>query len=329
MDQLRHRAAADRAYHYLVEHFFDHEHGGVFWELDAEGRPCNTKKQVYAQAFTIYSLTAYHALTGLREAMDYALSFFELMEKLTRDRKAGGYLEAFTREWGELDDLRLSDKDLNFPKTMNTHLHVIEAYTALYEQTPTAEVESALRHLLECFDKRIIDPENFHQRMFMTEDWADHSAGLSYGHDIECSWLLHKALKALKNPEVNTQLMPSVLGLASACLREGLSARGDLMDAWDFATRRHHHASIWWVQAEALVGFINTYALTGDDKYLAAAERLWDFIRQHHVDGEHGEWLWLSRLDDGYQDHYKAGFWKGPYHNGRAMLESCKILNSL
>ncbi|WP_341939023.1 AGE family epimerase/isomerase [Marinimicrobium sp. C2-29] len=327
IDDARYRAAADRAYHTLFERFVDAENGGVYWMLDARGYPKDTKKQVYAQAFAIYALVSYYRLTGNDAALEEAQTMFALLEEHTVCPDTGGYLEAFTREWGAMDDVRLSDKDLNYPKTMNTHLHVLEAYTTLYQVDRSPKVREALRYAIECFDRHLINKDSFHLRMFMDCDWNDHSPGHTFGHDIECSWLLAKATESLADPAMTARLRPSVLGMAEACLHEAMGEHGEMHDGFDFESREMNGERVWWVQAEAMVGFYKAYTLSGEAGYARAAERLWRFINQYQLAGESGEWLWLSRLDDQRRaPGYKLGPWKGPYHNGRAMMEMIRML---
>lgn len=330
IDKPAYRDAATRAYHYLIDHFLDKEFGGVYWELDAQGNPVNTKKQTYAQAFAVYALCSYYKLTGDEQAMTHALNCFALLEEKTIDPVHEGYFEAFTREWGRMDDVRLSDKDLNYPKSMNTHLHVLEAYTTLYKAQPTENIKRALRYNIECFDKYLINKDNGHLRMFLDETWQDFSPGWTYGHDIECSWLLSKALNSLNDPQVTEKITPSIIALADITLQEAMGEYGEVLDAFDFASGQKITERVWWVQAEALVGFLNVYTLTREERYLIAAKNVWAFIRDYQRDSRFGEWLWLSALDtDHGEEAYKVGFWKGPYHNGRAMLEAINFIKKL
>ena len=330
IDKPAYRDAAVRAYDYLVDYFFDKELGGVYWELDAQGKPVNTKKQTYAQAFAVYALCSYYTLTGDEQAMAYALDCFALLEEKTIDRVNQGYFEAFTREWGKMDDVRLSDKDLNYPKSMNTHLHVLEAYTTLNKAKPTEQIKQALRYNIDCFDKYLINHDNGHLRMFLTETWEDFSPGYTYGHDIECSWLLSKALNSLNDPQVTQRMTLGIIKLADITLQEAMGEYGEVLDAFDFASGEKLTERVWWVQAEALVGFLNVYTLTRDERYLTVAKNVWAFIKQYQRDSQHGEWLWLSTLDgDHGEEAYKVGFWKGPYHNGRAMLEAINFIKKI
>ncbi|WP_111977120.1 AGE family epimerase/isomerase [Algibacillus agarilyticus] len=324
------RAMADRAYDYLLTHFDDTDQGGVIWSVDCYGDLLDGKKQTYAQSFAIYALSSYFALTGKQAAIDKALTYFDLLELHTHDNDRGGYLEAFSQDWQEIEDMRLSEKDANLPKTMNTHLHVLEAYTNLQKYYPTTKVNNALSRLIDYFQGSIVDHSNYHLRLFMCRNWGDHSQAYSYGHDIECSWLLHKSLKALKDPKMTVKVLPTVIKLAHVCLAEGIGDKGQVLDEIDIKTGKQHTESCWWIQAEALVGFLNAYTLTGEDEYFSAIDKIWSFTQQYHIDKEQGEWHWLATCDqDKNDDIYKAGFWKGPYHNGRALMEALKLLEEI
>ena len=329
LDKPIYRRCAERAYHYVVAHFFDKDYGGVYWELDANGEPINSKKQIYAQAFAIYAFCAYYQLTREQKALEYALECFSLIEKYGIDTQRQGYLEAFSRDWGPLADLRLSEKDLNFPKSQNTHLHILEAYTTLYQACPSAQVQAALRYNIELFDNYMIDRDTHHLRMFMDLDWRDHSPGYTYGHDIEAAWLIARALDSLGDAQYRARLTPTLLRVAEVTLEQAIGVHGQVLDAYDFASKTVTPDTVWWVQAEALVGFLYAYATSGDEKYYRAAEGVWRFIQDYQIDTQGGEWLWLSKLDaPRAQPYYKVGFWKCPYHNGRAMIEAARYLQA-
>ncbi|KXI27785.1 AGE family epimerase/isomerase [Paraglaciecola hydrolytica] len=324
------REYATRAFDYLLDYFDDKQYGGVLWELDYQGKAISGKKQTYAQAFAIYALCAYYQLTGDKRALAKAGDYFELLEKNAIDPQFGGYFEAFSQNWQPLDDMRLSDKDLNYPKSMNTHLHVIEAYTSLYHISGDARVGKALTSLLRVFDQHIILKPSLHLSLFQSADWQDQSPAFSYGHDIECSWLLWEALEVLNQPALSQQYKNVVLSMAEVCLAQALGQHGQVCDQYTFADEHTHQESFWWVQAEALVGFLQAYQIGGDEKFKVAAENIWQFIQQQHIDREYGEWHWLALCDQDNVDHnYKAGFWKGPYHNGRAMMVAARLLQSL
>ncbi|SMF22166.1 mannobiose 2-epimerase [Alteromonadaceae bacterium Bs31] len=323
------KSAALRAYNYVVDHFIDKDKGGVFWELGCDGVCLNDRKQTYAQAFAIYGLSAYARLQPESQAHAHALALFKLIEAHCVDASLGGYLEAFSCDWQPLEDMRLSDRDLNAPKTMNTHLHVLEAYTALYIVQPDRAVAKAIRCCLSIFDERILNKENKHLRMFQTLDWQDVSDSISYGHDIECSWLMWEAVEALGDEALSTYYRPIILAMAETVLSEGVGEHGEVLDAFNFVKGELHPDRVWWVQAEALVGFLNAYALSSEQAYSRAFENVWAFIRQYQIDADKGEWHWLSILDKPAVGDCKVGFWKAPYHNGRAMMEVCKLLVKL
>jgi mannobiose 2-epimerase len=330
LNDPHYRDCATRAYEYIVAHFFDTEFGGVYWELDAAGKPINTKKQIYAQAFTIYALVAYFQLTKDQTALARALDCFALVEQHGIDRVNEGYLEAFTREWATIDDLRLSEKDLNYPKSQNTHLHILEAYTTLYQAHASETVATALRYNIEMFDRYMIDRSNHHLRMFMDLQWKDFSPGYTYGHDIEASWLIAKALASLGDKQYVQALTPTLIKVAEVTLNEAVGEQGQVIDSYDFASGKTNPDTVWWVQAEALVGFLYAYVTTGDSRYYAAATNVWEFIKQYQIDHQHGEWFWLSTLPTQVQgSYYKLGFWKCPYHNGRAMMEAIRYLKTI
>ncbi len=313
------RPFADRAYDYLVRKFVDREQGGVFWMVDYEGKPVNTKKQIYAQAFAIYALSEYYLLSGDIAARDLAVSLFRLIERYSFDRTYNGYLEAFDSSWTLLDDLRLSDKDANEKKTMNTHLHVLEAYTNLYRCWPDPELKVQTSNLVEVFLSRIIRGNHF--SLFFDEKWNVRGDVISYGHDIEGSWLLYEAAEVVGDDQLLKQVREVSVAMVDAVKAAGIDKQGAVMN------ENHDPDLHWWPQAEALVGFVNAYQLTGKQEYLSAMLRVWDFIKSKMIDRVNGEWYW--RVDPAGNvcfDEDKAGPWKCPYHNSRALMELLKRL---
>ena len=309
---------ATRARDYIFRHFFDKQYGGTYWSLKSNGEPLDTKKQIYSQAFFIYALSAYHLASGDRESLDRAIQLYRLIEKYSFDRGRGGYFEAFTREWGEIADLRLSAKDANEKKTMNTHLHVLEAYTALYRVWPDAGLGHQLAALVKVFAERIVDPETSHLNLFFDEEWNCRSSIVSYGHDIEASWLLCEAAEVIGEAE---SLKGLALRIASAA-QEGLAEDCSLYYEKDDVVGHFDLDRHWWVQSEAVVGFLNAWQLTGDGSWLEMASDALEYIRKNLVDTVNGEWFWSIRADGTVnRDDDKAGFWKCPYHNTRMCLE--------
>lgn len=325
-EEDEYKEAAKRAFDYLIAYFDDNEHGGAIWEVSSTGQQVNGKKQTYALSFCIYAFSAYYKLTGSQVALTKAKQYFYLIEAHARDFSNGGYIEAFTQEWQLIEDLRLSEKDLNAPKSMNTHLHVLEAYSALYTVLPISEVKEALIHVLDIFSKHIINEENNHLRLFFDLEWQDLSLTISYGHDIEASWLIWEAVEILADETVKAKFKPIILALADTCLNESIGKYKQVCDEYEIAENFRHEESHWWVQAEALVGFLNAYHLTKEKRYLDVCKDIWLFIQRYHKDHIAGEWHWISSADNNELNQlYKAGFWKAPYHNGRAMMEVIRL----
>ena len=315
-------AAATRAKDYILEHFYDKEFGGIYWSLDCLGRPKDTKKQFYAIGFAIYGLSEYARATADREALDYAIRLFECIEQHSLDRKDNGYIEACTREWGKIEDMRLSDFDANYPKSQNTHLHIIEPYTNLFRIWKDERLEKALRNLINIFTDKILNPETHHLDLFFDNDWTRGAGHLeSYGHDIECSWLMHEAALVLGDEEVLRKVEPIVKLVAKAS-EKGLNADGSMVHEANVDTGDVDDDLHWWVQAEAVVGFFNIYQYFGDEQALEKATHCWQYIKQNLIDNENGEWYWSRHADGTLNlEDDKAGFWKCPYHNGRMCLE--------
>ena len=251
--------AATRAKDYVIAHFYDKEFGGTYWSLDYLGQPKDTKKQFYAIGFMIYGLSEYARATGDKEALDYAIRLFDTIESHSFDRENNGYIEACTREWGEIADMRLSDFDANYPKSQNTHLHIIEPYTNLFRVWKDERLERALRNLINIFTDHILNPETHHLDLFFENDWTRGAGHLeSYGHDIECSWLMHEAAVVLGDKDVLAKVEPVVQMVAKAS-EKGLNADGSMIHEANLDTGHVDDDLHWWVQAETVVGFFNIY----------------------------------------------------------------------
>ena len=342
--------AATRAKDYLIEHFIDPEYGGVYWSVDYKGEPLDTKKQFYAIVFVIYGLTEYARATGDREALEYALDLYDCIEEHAFDSEQNGYIEACTREWGKIEDMRLSELDANYPKSQNTHLHIMEAYANLLrclkemraqeqcDYVPTigsvlpvgisvppetmVNVEGALRNIISIFIDKILNPETNHLDLFFDMDWTRGAGHLeSYGHDIECSWLLHEAALVLGDENLLEKVENVVQKVAKAS-EKGLREDGSMIHEANLDTGHVDDDLHWWVQAENVVGWFNIWQHFGDEEAFKKSEKCWQFIKDKLVDWDNGEWYW-SRHPDGSLNTIddKAGFWKCPYHNSRMCLE--------
>ena len=307
-----------RAKKLLLEKFVDPEFGGTYWSINADGTPLDTKKQIYAIAFSIYGLSELNRATGDAEALEYAIKLFRSIEDHSFDAEKDGYFEAFTRTWEKIEDMRLSDKDANESKTMNTHLHILEAYTCLYRVWKNPLLEKQLRGLIEIFENRIL-AEDGHLKLFFNDDWHCGYDIFSYGHDIEASWLLHESALVLGDKDELAKVEARVPSIVAAST-EGFTPEGGMIyeKLGDHIDGDRH----WWVQAEAAVGYFNLWEHFGDQSGLENAIHCWEYIKKDIIDRKNGEWVWSIRPDGSVNTvEDKAGFWKCPYHNGRMCLE--------
>jgi cellobiose epimerase len=317
------RELADRAYSYVLEHFWDEEHSGLVWMVDHRGDILDDRKQTYGQAFGIYAFAEYFRASGEREALEHAIRLFENLEKHAFEPAHGGYVEALARDWSPLEDMRLSAIDLNAPYSQNTHLHLLEAYATLLKVWPEAIVRERLRALWEILACRIRDETTNRLVLFQDRDWQPLSDAISHGHDIEASWLLCETAEALGDETIRERTKTIALAMADCVLAEGFDhVNGGVSDAID------HHSAVmgkeWWPQAEAVVGFLNAFELSGREDFLDAALESWRFIEEYVIDRTHGYREWYYRVSpEGTPELElpKVSPWKCPYHNARAMLE--------
>jgi cellobiose epimerase len=312
---------ANRSKDYLLNHFFDNENGGVYWLLDHKGQMKDGKKQIYAQAFAIYGLTEYFRVTGDKVCLERAIDLFHLIEKYSFDEKLGGYFEAFNREWGQLDDLRLSTKDANEKKTMNTHLHVLEAYTNLYRIWKNEFLKKQLYTLIGVFIDKIVNNVTYNLNMFFDEEWNDKTDLVSYGHNIESSWLIYEAASVLGDEAVTEKVKNICVKIADTS-KKGIMSDGSMIYEKFFNSDHTDTDRHWWVQAETVVGFLNAYYMSGITEYQERSLAAWRFIKENIIDRKNGEWYWsVNENMSANLKEDKAGFWKCPYHNSRMCLE--------
>src|SRR5688572_9309603 len=312
---------ADRAFNYFIHHFIDKEYGGVFWTVDSKGQPLDTKKQIYALAFALYGISEYQIATNSQQAKECAFELYHAIEKYSHDKMKLGYIEALTRDWQEIKDLRLSCKDANERKSMNTHLHVLEAYANFYRIRPDTELRKNIKELIDVFLKHIIDAETNHLVLFFDEDWQVRSKIISYGHDIEAAWLILEAAEIIGDELLVDKIKNISVRLANTS-REGLDKDGGLWYEYDIAKQHLVKEKHWWVQAEAMVGFFNAWQLTSDETYFLDSFNNWQFVKKQILNKGGGEWVWGVKKDGTLmQDQDKVGIWKCPYHNSRACIE--------
>lgn len=333
---------AHLAYRVLQEKFIDPVNGGYFMEIAPDGSVAADIKHTYAQAFVIYALSKYMELVQDDKVLGVIRGFYILLESKAKDPAHPGYFEAFTRSWNLYGENRMADN--NEPRSMNTHLHVMEAYAALYRVWSDERVRVRLLELLELFIGKIIRPSG-HLGIFFDVDFNEVEASrgtCSFGHDIEASWLLMEAADILGDKNIREQMKPLCIRMADAVAREGVDQDGGLfLESTRFGShlRTNKH---WWPQAENLVGFMNAFEMTGDPKYWEIVKKAWNFIDTHLIDHQYGEWFTkVSRLgvpyltepagdpSPYYRNDWKIDPWKCPYHNGRAMIQLMERCNNM
>jgi mannobiose 2-epimerase len=323
-----HLALAERAFCYIRDHFNDPIHGGLYWSVDAAGNLLDSHKQIYAQSFGIYGMSEYYRATGSEEALEMAIAWFRLVEQYSLDKQYGGYIDAFSRDWSFLEDKRLSAKDSNAVKTMNTHLHIIEGYSNLYKVWPDSLLRIRIRELLTIFDERILNKQTGHLELFFDERWTAETGIISYGHDIEAGWLLQHCAESIGDANLISVSKFNAIRITDAAM-EGFDQDAGLWYELDTKANRLVKEKHWWPQAEALVGLCNAWQISGDPRYQEAMFRNWLFIKKYILDPEAGEWYWGVNSDHiPMEGQDKAGFWKCPYHNSRACMEIIRRLTT-
>lgn len=317
---------ARHAYKELSSRFWDQDFQGVYWSIDRNGKPIQDRKHTYAQAFSIYGLSAYYRVTHDEDSLSLAQKLFELIEEHTFDTEFGGNIESRARDWSRQEDMRLSDKDLNSEKSMNTLLHLMEAYTAFYALCPDTRLGHKLTALTKVFLEKIVDHELGTQKLFFNREWNSLLNHVSFGHDIETSWLFLETVKLPGLNLANERIKDACLKLAQSVYEHGLEKEGSLIYESGPCGFRITQRQ-WWAHAEAVVGFYNAYQISGEPYFITAADRVWGYIQRHFIDRQYGDWYKL--LDESgipIRSHYKIGPWECPYHHARMCFEMMKRL---
>ncbi|MBK8670862.1 MAG: AGE family epimerase/isomerase [Saprospiraceae bacterium] len=311
----------ETSYTQLTDKFYDQMNGGYFWSLTNQNEPLNLRKQIYGQAFVLYALSAYYKYKKQDEILAKAIDLYHLIEKHALDKIYGGYTEAFAPDWEVLQDMRLSPKDINTPKSLNTHLHILEAYVQLYSIWKDKELVQKIKDLIDLFFSHMVDHKHGHVHMFFKDSWQTIPSAWSYGHDIETSWLL---LEAAEIVQYRLDHVKEVAVLLARKVCQIVDENGGV------AYETHLLQKHWWVQAEAMVGCMNAYQLTKKEEYISVVYKMWDYIKKYIKDPQGGEWFW-GRNEDGtvMASEDKIGFWKCPYHNIRACIELSARINML
>jgi len=325
MNDVRYLQAARHARDWFLAHFCDRERGGVYWSVSSEGEPLDTKKQLYAQGFAIYGLSELYKVTRDDEALKIAVGLYKVVETYFADPANGGYIEALARDFSPLEDMSLSAHDINADKTMNSHLHILEAYANLYQVWPDPSLKEAVERLLDLTGTRVMGADG-HLQLYFRRDWSVLPGGVSFGHDIETSWLALECAFALRDADVVSRVRPWAQQMGRAG-NEGLLPDGS-MRYEKLLDGSYDDSRQWWVQAETVVGNLWLWKYHGDTAGLERAMACWSYIRTNLVDLQGGEWWWAV-LPDGSLDlsQPKAGFWKCPYHNTRMCLQVFQLLS--
>ncbi|GAB1415000.1 cellobiose 2-epimerase [Paludibacter sp.] len=317
---------AVRAKQYFDEYFIDKTNGGVFWSVDYQGKPFDTNKHTYAIGFAIYAYSEFYRATNDISAKNTAINLFNDIETHCYDNVYGGYFEAFSETWESIEDMRLSEKDENAIKTMNTHLHILEPYTNLFKIWKSPLLKNRLSELVTIFLEKIIDSNSYHVNLYFNSLWETKGDLISYGHDIETTWLLSEAAITLKNPHLEkmvSMIIPQMIHAAE----EGIISDGSMVYEHNLTTRLIDYDRHWWVQAEAIVGFYHHYINTGNNRFAERTIKLWEFIKSKMIDSDSGEWVWsVDRSGETTIVNDRMGFWKCPYHHARMCLEIVETL---
>jgi cellobiose epimerase len=326
------------AYRDLLDRFVDRKAGGLFWSVSAEGKPVEAHKQVYGQVFGIYALAEYYRVTNEPAALAEAIAIYRLIEAHAHDPKHGGYFDTLDRDWQLMANPAASVLG-DAPKSQNSHIHILEGFTNLLRVWPDAGLRQRQRELIELILTRIIDARTHHLVLFMQADWTPIGDEISYGHDIELSWLLVEAAEVLGDPALLARTKQEAVAIARVTAAEGIDRDGGVYNEGNPHGPTNTNKE-WWEQAESAVGFLNAYQISGDPAHFATAQRSWQFIQDKFVDRRNGDWHNTLRRDGTPILSFttrtgrtfpsaKLSIWKCPYHNSRACLELITRLREL
>lgn len=313
---------AEHGFAFLKEHCWDPQYGGIYWSLNYDGTPKDTTKHTYNQAFCIYALSSYYEASKDKQALAMARELFDLIEEKCTDEV--GYLEAFTREFTPESNEKLSENGVLADKTMNTLLHVLEAYTELYRVSKDVRVKERLKWIMDIMHDKIYNPALRRQEVFFDRNYNSILDLYSYGHDIETAWLTDRSLEILDDGPLTERMAPITRALTEQIYQIAYDGHSVANECEKGVVNEHR---IWWVQAEAIVGFLNGYQKdTSRTDYLKAAENIWQFIKAYIMDAREGsEWFWeVDKNGEPFEGRPIVEPWKCPYHNGRMCMEVVK-----
>lgn len=319
---------ADHAYKFLVDFCFDSQYGGVYWSVNYDGTVCDDTKHTYNQAFAIYALSAYYQASKRREALNLAYVLYRVIEEKCRDNN--GYLEAFKRDFTPSSNEKLSENGVLAERTMNTLLHILEAYSELYNADPFYEVGDSIRNILHLFENKVYDSKKQICDVFFDLDYHSLIDLESFGHDIETSWLIDRGCSVLEDKAYQKEMQPIINGLAESTYRNAFDKHQNALNN-EREGKHVDNQKIWWVQAESVVGFYNAYQKNPQKtEYLHTAEKIWEFIQNNVIDSASGEWIESIPADHELDSKQALVHpWKCPYHNGRMCMEMIQRLSQV
>ncbi|WP_028904402.1 MULTISPECIES: AGE family epimerase/isomerase [unclassified Prevotella] len=320
---LAYKQMADRAAAYYISHFIDLQYGGVYWMVDCNGKPWDTTKQTYACAFGIYGLAEHYRATGSTNSLEAAKQLYATLEEKVHDKGKQGYIESYKRDFTKAPLIGV-DGQAGASKTMNTHIHLLEAYTTLYQVWPDEGLKRNLIELIDILQTKLYAPQTHHLILYCNDDWQPIGETDSYGHDIETSWLMCEAAAAIGDAALKKQVEQQAVDMARTALREGLNAEGAML--YEKTPKGMNKQLSWWPQCETIIGCVNAWQITGDETFLEAALNNWKYVKAHFVDDQKGGWF-KSLTDDGRPaDIPKVSEWNCPYHNSRLAFELAERL---
>lgn len=314
---------ADRVADYYIHHFIDKKYGGVFWTLDHEGCMKDATKQTYACAFGIYGLAEHFRATGDRRSLDTALKLYDTLEKKVHDKSRSGYVESFQRDYSKAS-MKGVDGQVDATKTMNTHIHLLEAFTTLYQVWPDKGLRDNLKELLGILRTRLYSPQRAHLILFCDDSWNPIGETDSYGHDIETAWLMSEAAAAIGDPILKKLVDDQAVKMTRTALKEGLTPEGAMR--YEKTPQGYSKKMSWWPQCETIVGAVNAWQLTGEQMFLDAAFKTWSYVKTHFIDKENGGWFKELTLNGTPLNVPKVGEWNCPYHHSRMAFELAERL---
>lgn len=323
----KHKRLADMVQQYYLKNFIDPKYGGVYYLLKPKGKPADDSKQTYACAYAIYGLSEHYRASGDTTSLNAAKALFRTLEDKVHDKANGGYREAYTRNYKNIVAEGV-DAKTGPTKTMNTHIHILEAYTNLYKVWPDNEMKACLQELIEILETKLYNQQTAHLILFCDDNWNALYPTDSYGHDIETSWLLTEAAEALGDKDILSRIQKQAVRMTDVALAEGLTKDGNAM-IYEKNAQGYQRKLSWWVQCEAVTGCLNAWQITGEKKYFDQAVKFWNFIKTHYIDPVNGGW-WKNLDENGnhIDREPKGSMWNCPYHNSRLGFETMHRLTS-